>query len=62
MNTVEETLRVIDAQIGYHKRKINELHEAKMEVLDKYDIPYSKNDADGDVMVHNGIQFEVNKQ
>ena len=61
MNTVEETLRAIDAQIGYYKRKIEELHEAKLEVLEKYDIPYTKSD-DGNVMLHNGISFEVNKQ
>lgn len=39
MNEVEETLRVIDAQIGYHKNQIKELNSAKKEVLDKYNIP-----------------------
>lgn len=38
MNEVEETLRVIDAQIGYHKNQIKELNAAKKEVLDKYNI------------------------
>lgn len=43
MNEMEETLRAIDAQIGYHKKKIRELDAAKKEILDKYDIPYAKN-------------------
>lgn len=42
MNRVEETIRVIDAQIGLYKKKINELTEYKKELLDKYDIPYSE--------------------
>ena len=61
MNTVEETIRAIDAQIGYHKRKISELHDAKLQILDKYEIPYSKNEEDN-VIVHKGIKFEVNKK
>ena len=39
MNELEETLRVIDAQIGYHKNQIKELNAAKKEVLEKYNIP-----------------------
>lgn len=42
MNRVEEQLRAIDNTIGYHKLKIKELNEAKMELMDKYDIPYTK--------------------
>ena len=42
MNEMEETLRAIDAQIGYHKNQIKELNAAKQEILDKYDIPYTK--------------------
>lgn len=38
MNTVEETIRAIDSQIGYHKREINKLNEVKKEILDKYNI------------------------
>ena len=40
MNEVNETIRAIDAQIGYHQRKIKELEAAKKEILDKYNIPY----------------------
>ena len=43
---MEETLRAIDVQIGYHKKKIKELNAAKKEILDKYDIPYTKNTSD----------------
>lgn len=39
MNELEETIRVIDAQIGYHKNQIKELNAAKKEVLEKYNIP-----------------------
>lgn len=46
MNEMEETLRAIDVQIGYHKKKIKELNAAKKEILDKYDIPYTKNTPD----------------
>lgn len=42
MNEVEETIRVIDAQIGHYKNKINQLNIAKKEILDKYNIPYDK--------------------
>lgn len=42
MNRVEEQLRAIDNTIGYHKLKIKELNEAKIELMDKYDIPYTK--------------------
>ena len=42
MNRVEEQLRAIDNTIGYHKLKIKELNKAKMELMDKYDIPYTK--------------------
>lgn len=41
-NKVEEQLRAIDNTIGYHKLKIKELNKAKMELMDKYDIPYTK--------------------
>ena len=44
MNEVEETLRAINTQIGFYKKKINELEEHKKEILDKYDIPYTKED------------------
>lgn len=40
MNMVEETIRVIDAQIGYYKNEIEQLTSVKKEILDKYDIPY----------------------
>lgn len=40
MNRVEETIRVIDAQIGHHKKQIKELNEYKKELLGKYPIPY----------------------
>ena len=43
MNEVNETIRAIDAQIGYHQRKIKELHAAKKEIPDKYNIPYGGN-------------------
>ena len=42
---MEETLRAIDAQIGYHKNQIKELNAAKKEILDN-DIPYTKNTPD----------------
>ncbi len=42
MNEVEETIRVIDAQIGFHKNEIRKLNEAKKEILDKFDIPYTE--------------------
>lgn len=38
MNEVEENLRVINAQIGYYKRKILALEEARREIMDKYNI------------------------
>lgn len=40
MNMVEETIRAIDTQIGYHKNEIEQLNIVKKEILDKYDIPY----------------------
>lgn len=40
MNRVEEQLRAIDNSIGYHKLKIKELNEAKIELMDKFNIPY----------------------
>lgn len=42
MNAVEETIRAIDASIGYHKQKIRELNDAKKEIMDKYDVDYDK--------------------
>lgn len=38
MNEVNETIRAIDAQIGYHKKQIRELNVAKKEIMDKYNI------------------------
>lgn len=60
MNEVNETIRVIDVQIGYHRKQIkaldetkeaeikyhenqiNELNDAKLEIMDKYNIPYKE--------------------
>lgn len=42
MNEVNETIRAIDAQIGYHQNQIRELNIAKKEILDKYNIPYTE--------------------
>lgn len=42
MNTVEETIRAIDTSIGYYKKKIRELNATKKEIMDKYNIPYTK--------------------
>lgn len=44
LNKVNETIRAIDARIGYHKKQIRELNDYKKELLDKYDIPYNKGD------------------
>ncbi len=41
-NEVEETLRAINAGIGYHKNEIRKLNEAKKEIMDKFDIPYTE--------------------
>lgn len=38
MNEVEETLRVINAEIGYYERKIIALEEARKDIMDKYNI------------------------
>lgn len=38
MNSVEETLRVVNAQIGVYKKKISELEDYRKELMDKYDI------------------------
>ncbi len=38
MNEVEETLRVINAQIGYYKRNIIALEEYRDEIMKKYNI------------------------
>ena len=38
MNELEETLRVINAQIGYHEKQIKELKEYRKELMDKYNI------------------------
>ncbi len=38
MNQVEETLRVINVEIGYHERKIIALKEARQDIMNKYDI------------------------
>ena len=38
MNEVEETLRVINAQIGYHKRNIIALEEYRDKIMKKYNI------------------------
>lgn len=42
LNEVNETIRAIDASIGHHKKKIRELNDAKKEIMDKYNIPYNK--------------------
>ena len=38
MNEVEETLRAINAQIGFHKRQIIALKQARNDIMDKYGI------------------------
>lgn len=38
MNELEETLRVVNAQIGYYEKQIKELKEYRKELMDKYDI------------------------
>ena len=38
MNEVEETLRVINAQIGFHRRKITALKQVRKDIMDKYGI------------------------
>ncbi len=42
LNEVNETIRAIDASIGHHKKKIRELNATKKEIMDKYNIPYTK--------------------
>lgn len=42
MNEVEETIRVINAQIGHHKKQIRELEEYRQELMDKYNITIGK--------------------
>lgn len=41
-NEVEETLRVLNAQISYYEMKLKEAKKARKEIMDKYDIPYDK--------------------
>ena len=41
-NEVEETLRVLNAQISYYEMKLEEAKKARKEIMDKYDIPYDK--------------------
>lgn len=38
MNELEETLRIINAQIGYYENQIKELKEYRKELMDKYNI------------------------
>lgn len=52
MNEVNETLKEINVTIAYYKRKITacediiqELEKHKKELMDKYDIPYTKDDS-----------------
>ena len=41
-NEVEETLRVLNAQIIYYEMKLKESKKARKEIMDKYNIPYDK--------------------
>jgi N-acetyl-anhydromuramyl-L-alanine amidase AmpD len=38
MNEVEETLRVINNQIGFYEKQIKKLKEYRKEIMDKYGI------------------------
>ena len=39
-NEVEETLRVLNAQIGFYEMKLEESRKTRKEIMDKYNIPY----------------------
>lgn len=41
-NEVEETLRVLNAQIIYYEMKLEASKKARKEIMDKYNIPYDK--------------------